>query len=328
MMDKDVTDFHLRYRPSMLKEVVGHVDVVEALARVLDDESCHAFLFHGPAGIGKTTLARIIAEELGCDKWSVIEIDAATNTGIDAMRDVMDKAKYLPIGGIPVKVIIIDECHALSAQAWQSLQKDVEHPPSHVCWVFCTTRIDKVPATIRTRCQEFSLGLMSKANLLTVLGRVVNGEGLEVKRWLLDMIASKCDGSARRALTMLSKVHHVRKKDVAIKMLEVYEERKEVVDLCRAFMHPGLTWPKLMRLLKKIKGEDGKLQPETLRLVMCAWFTKVAMNSVNAKDAMQAVAILSELSVPCYGADGLATLICSFASLVLDSEDGLASRSP
>ena len=117
----------------------------------------HTFLFTGPSGCGKTTLARIIARKVGCQRQNLLEVDAATHTGIDAMRELADQLQYRGIGG-DVKVAIIDECHALSKQSWQSLLKIVEEPPNHVYFVFCTTETGKVPNTISTRAASYTLG--------------------------------------------------------------------------------------------------------------------------------------------------------------------------
>ena len=149
---EDNRPLHIKWRPQKLNDVISHAFVVSSLKALLKEKECpHSFLFTGPSGVGKTTLARIVASYL---EAAVLEIDAATNTGIDAMRAVQDMARYKAIDN-EKRVVIIDECHALSKQTWQSLLKIVEEPPAHLYWAFCTTEPDKVPATIKTRCVQY-----------------------------------------------------------------------------------------------------------------------------------------------------------------------------
>ncbi len=126
---------HLKYRPKDFDEVVGQDAVVKSLQQAVKNNAGHTFLFTGLSGVGKTTLARITAATVGCVSSNLIEIDAATHTGVDDMRDVTFSLKYKPIGVGSVKVIIVDECHMLSKSAWNSLLKVLEEPPAWVYWM-------------------------------------------------------------------------------------------------------------------------------------------------------------------------------------------------
>ena len=138
-------DLARKYRPQSWKQVIGQDAAIKSLRATLKAGGKHGFLFTGPSGVGKTTVARILAAAVGCEAHNLLEIDAATHTGIDAMRAVSEGVAYKAFGDSPVKVMIIDEAHSLSKAAWQSLLKVVEEPPEHAYWVFCTTEPGKIP---------------------------------------------------------------------------------------------------------------------------------------------------------------------------------------
>src|ERR1700679_2452146 len=148
-----------RYRPQVFDEVIGQDAVVRSLKATVKKKDAQIFLFSGPAGTGKTTLARLVAKAFGVEDKQVEsgEIDGATNNGIESMRNIQDIIQYRPFGNSGMRSITIDECHRLSPNAWDSLLKVLEDPPKHVVWFFCTTNPIKVPATIKTRCAKFEL---------------------------------------------------------------------------------------------------------------------------------------------------------------------------
>ena len=164
----------------------------------MHNKTSHAYIFSGPRGIGKTTIARIFARAINCDNpqngepcnkcskceaiinevtTDIIELDAASNNGVDEMRRILEKVNFLP-SLLKTKVYIIDEVHMLSLSAFNALLKTIEEPPLHVCFIFATTEPHKIPLTIHSRCQRFDFKPLTKAQIIEMLNRVIEREGI------------------------------------------------------------------------------------------------------------------------------------------------------
>jgi len=309
-----VTDLHIKYRPETFDGVLGQGDTIRSLKKVLDKGLCHSFIFTGPSGVGKTTIARIIAKHLGCDPHNVLEIDGATNTGIDAMRLVVDRLSYVALGATPTRVIIVDEAHALSKATWQMLLKSVEEPPAYVYWIFCTTDVAKVPATIMTRCTRYDLKPIKRALIRDLLDQVCTLEEMVVNPKVLSVIADKSHGSPRCALTCLSKCCECKTRVHAIRvMYEVEEESAEVIDLCRALINGGLTWKKAMRIMESLKDVNA----ESLRLVIVNYLGKVALGSKDDDRAGRVLELLDCFGKPCNPSEGVAPILLALGRAIL-----------
>ena len=214
--------FALKYRPQDFSEVIGQDHVVVSLKKAIEkDHIHHAYLFSGPRGVGKTSLARILAKALNCqdsDKptsspcgkctscreiqqgrsLDVIEIDGASNRGIDEIRTLRENVKYSPSYS-RFKVYIIDEVHQITHDAFNALLKTLEEPPPHVKFIFATTNPNKIPATILSRCQKFSFGLVSEEKIIGKLKHIVRLEQLKADDQILSFIAKASSGSIRDA---------------------------------------------------------------------------------------------------------------------------------
>ncbi len=194
------------YRPQKWPEVMGQEHIIGALTDAISNKRiAHAYLFSGSRGTGKTTVARILAKELGTNPEDIYEIDAASNRGIDNIRELREHVSVNPFSS-PYKVYIIDEVHMLSKDAWNALLKTLEEPPKHVIFVLATTELDKVPETIVSRCQTFAFRKPSREIIRKHVAAIAKKEGYELDAGAADLIALLGDGSFRDALGTLEKV--------------------------------------------------------------------------------------------------------------------------
>ncbi|KAF1709913.1 DNA polymerase III subunit gamma/tau [Pseudoxanthomonas kalamensis DSM 18571] len=213
-----------KWRPRRFSELVGQEHVVRALTNALDSGRVHhAFLFTGTRGVGKTTIARIFAKSLNCERGTsaepcgecaacldidsgryidLLEIDAASNTGVDDVREVIENAQYMPSRG-KFKVYLIDEVHMLSKAAFNALLKTLEEPPEHVKFLLATTDPQKLPVTVLSRCLQFNLKRLDEAQISGQIGKILAAEGIEADDGAVRQIAKAADGSLRDGLSLL-----------------------------------------------------------------------------------------------------------------------------
>ncbi len=194
------------YRPSSFSEVRGQEHVVSVLeAAIKKDEVAHAYLFAGGRGTGKTSMARLLAKSLGTDEQDIYEMDAASNRGIDEIRELREGVATLPFNS-RYKFYIIDEAHALTKDAWGAFLKTLEEPPAHAIFVLATTELDRVPETIQSRCQVFQFKKPSHEVLKKLVLDVAKKEGTSVEPSGAELIALMGEGSFRDTLGILQKV--------------------------------------------------------------------------------------------------------------------------
>lgn len=205
-----------KYRPRTLAEVLGQPAVTEPLAKALQSgKISHSYILTGPRGCGKTSVARILAHEINGFKYEledshldIIEIDAASNTGVDNIRELREKALIAPSEG-KYKVYIIDEVHMLSKSAFNALLKTLEEPPAHVVFILATTDLEKVPITITSRSQVYHFRLVSEEVMLSHLRQICDAEKIKISNPALQVIATRGGGSFRDSLSLLDQISTV-----------------------------------------------------------------------------------------------------------------------
>lgn len=217
-----------KYRPSTLNDVIGQDVVIQILKNaLLNNKVCHAYMFSGPRGIGKTSIAKLLAKAVNCTNLEdgdacgkcencvsinegscpdIIEIDAASNNGVDEIREIKNKVNLVP-NQLKYKVYIIDEVHMLSIGAFNALLKTLEEPPEHVIFILATTDLHKVPTTIISRCQCFEFHRISNVNIVSRLKYICEAENIRIEDNVLEMIANLSDGGLRDAVGMLDKLN-------------------------------------------------------------------------------------------------------------------------
>ncbi len=245
-----------KYRPKKFSEIAGQNMIVETIQNaIINNKITHAYLFCGPRGTGKTTTAKLIAKMVNClnpingepcgkcescisiannCNDDIIEIDAASNNGVDEIREIRDKINLVPSIS-KYKVYIIDEVHMLSIGAFNALLKTLEEPPRHVIFILATTEEQKIPATILSRCQKFNFSRISVENIVENLKRIINLEGINIDEELLKQIAIFSDGGMRDSINMLDQL--ISSKGEVVTIDDVYEINGSISfsDICNLF---------------------------------------------------------------------------------------------
>ncbi len=200
------TSLYQKYRPAVFKDVLGQDHIVKVLQGALKEgNAAHAYLFVGTRGTGKTSVARILARELGAKDADIHEIDAATYTGVDNIRALREEAAVMPFES-EKKVYIVDEVHMLSKGAFNAFLKLLEEPPSHVAFILATTELEKVPETIQSRCQVFTFKRPTQKVLIEMVTRVAKAEGYTLEPASAELISLLADGSFRDGHSILQKI--------------------------------------------------------------------------------------------------------------------------
>lgn len=269
-----------KYRPKSFEEVIGQESAISSLESIfLRDEGIpHAFLFHGPHGCGKTTLAMILKDKLGCGDRDYDYLNTSNVRGIDTIRELDTKCRYKPISG-KVKFHILDECHKLTNEAQNALLALLERPPVHAYFALCTTDPDKLLRTVRSRCIQIRLNNLTRIKIYRIVQNIAEAEVGEYPDSLLKEIARVANGSPRDAVKLLDKVIDIEDDDEALKAIgEGMLQEADAIQIYRTLMDtkmgPETKWEVVSDLLKRVE-----IEPEQMRIGILNYFNTVLLNS-------------------------------------------------
>lgn len=283
-------ELYRKYRPDNLDDVVGNETTIKSLRKELENGS-HVFLMTGPAGCGKTTIARIMAKEVGAGELSIHEINSAENRGIETAREVQEQMRYNPGDGDAL-VWIFDECHQWLAPVQNAFLKAFEDTPEHVYFFLCTTDPQKLIAPLKTRCSIINVSPLSNDEMLYLLKRTSRAEGIKLSPEVYEKIIELAQGGSRKALKLLAKVLYLDDDEERFSVLksENISENEETKAFCQALLKPGKSFSELAEILKSIDTTES----ERVRQSVMGYMNAVLLNS--KKPSLEAVSALQAFS--------------------------------
>lgn len=282
-------ELYRKYRPETLEDMVGNEATIKSLKKELENGS-HVFLMTGPAGCGKTTLARIMAKEVNAGPLSIHEINSAENRGIDTAREIMEQMRYNPSDGDSI-VWILDEMHQITTAGQNALLKALEDTPSHCYFFLCTTDPQKLISALKTRCSVINVKPLNDEEMLYLLKRTARSEKIKIGNEVYERICEIAQGGSRKALKLLAKVIYLDNDEERLEVLKAGEdnEASQSIELCRALLVKGTKWATLAKLIKAIDMSDA----EKVRQGVMGYMNAVLLNGKATPEAVSAMQAFS-----------------------------------
>jgi len=285
-------------RPENFDEIVGNaatIGVLKGIFRQSSDKHPHTILLYGPSGCGKTTIARILAKQFGSNEQSIFELNAANTRGIDTIREITVNAHLLGMGST-TKTYILDESHQLTNAAQEALLKIIEDNPSHCYFILCTTEPQNLLKTIRNRCSEYEVNLLSSGEILELLINTVKKLNIVINHEILEGISYTAEGCPRTALVQLEQVIDIKDVDEALEFLvKGTEKDANVIDLCKLLLmapeYREKKWKRIIEIYSLLEDDSEKIR----RSILTFLFNKLKKidNVKDAKDITKLLQIFS-----------------------------------
>lgn len=303
--------YNIEFRPKTFDEIIGNRDTVESLQSLLQQKDPpHTFLFSGLTGCGKTTLARIVANELGCSEYDLMEYNSANSRGIETARDIISQMNYKPLKG-NIKIYLLDEVHKLTKDFQDAILKATEEPPNHVYFLMCTTEPEKLLKTLLNRCSRFEVHKLNIKMIMRLLDNVLTPRKIKIGIDVLEKIAEESEGIPRQALIMLQQIIDIKDESKAIKIIQsIKTDQKQVIDLCRA-LNDMKAWNQIAGIIKSIEAE-----PESIRRAVLGYFTTIALNAKDKKLALRASMIIENFADNYYDSGKAGLILSAFRSVM------------
>lgn len=272
-----------KYRPKKFSDVIGQDEAVRVVKGLSRTAFPHFVLLTGPSGCGKTTIARIIANKLGCEEHDFVEVNAASYRGIDFVRSIENQMMYKPLHG-PCRVWLYDEVHQISSDAQSSFLKILEDTPSHVYFLFCTTDPQKLKPTIVTRATVINLKSVDTKQITALVQKVHNAEvGTDLSEDVCDRLADLASGSPRKALVLLGQVIGAGETDEEkLQALTTVDSKTDAIAVARLLLKPRASWMEMAKVLSSIVELDE--QAEKIRWLVLSYMSSVALKGGKSVD--------------------------------------------
>ena len=300
-------ELYKRHRPKNLQEIVGNRETVTTLQSMVESKNLpHTFLLTGNTGTGKTTLARIIAKEVGSKGFDIKEINSADFRGIDTVRSVISNSQFAPVESKAI-VWILDELHTMGNIQQTALLKILEDTPKSVYFVLCTTNGEKLLKAIRSRCSTFNMNNLDEDESIELLKQVCKKEKEKIDNEVLKTIAKSAAGRPRETIQILEQVIATPKKQRLKMASKIVSVENQAIDLARVLIKQGAGWKEVREILKGLK----EVEPETVRRVVLGYCTAVLLNKDNER-----VGLVMENFIEPYYDSGFNALLLSCYTII------------